>query len=92
MIGAVPKTDWLPDSIRRDWAGFILTGPDLIEAGVLPPEWPLQRRPFLMESSMPGVFAIGDVRYRSIKRVASAVGEGSMCIQFLQQYFAEQPT
>lgn len=89
MIGAVPKTDWLPDSIRRDWAGFILTGPDLIEAGELPPEWPLQRRPFLMESSLPGVFAVGDVRYRSIKRVASAVGEGSMCVQFLHQYFAE---
>src|SRR5205085_10795016 len=88
FIGATPRTDWLPPSIQRDQNGFILTGPDLIKDGKLPKGWTLERDPFLLETSVPGVFASGDVRARSVKRVASAVGEGSICIQFVHQYLA----
>jgi thioredoxin reductase (NADPH) len=82
MIGAEPHTEWLPSVVRRDDDGYVLTGPDL---GA---NWPLQREPFLFETSMPGVFAAGDVRHGSVKRVASAVGEGSVAIQLLHQFFA----
>ena len=89
MIGAVPHTDWLPSRVRRDRAGFILTGMDLLHDGRSPSRWPLKRLPFALETSVPGVFAVGDVRHRSVKRVASAVGEGSMVVQYLHEYLPE---
>jgi thioredoxin reductase (NADPH) len=86
LIGARPRTDWLPEEIAKDRRGFLLTGADL------PDEhgWPLERRPLLLETSMPGVFAAGDVRHGSVKRVASAVGEGSIAIQFVHSLFADE--
>jgi thioredoxin reductase (NADPH) len=84
MIGASPHTEWLPAEVDRDSEGFILTGTDLSDDG----DWPLDRIPFLLETSMPGVFAAGDVRHGSVKRVASAVGEGSVAIQVLHGLFA----
>jgi thioredoxin reductase (NADPH) len=91
MIGAEPRTGWLPDSIGRDEEGFILTGRNLQRAGKLPADWPFARPPLLLETSIPGVFAAGDVRHRSIKRVASAVGEGATAIQLVHEYLrAEQ--
>jgi thioredoxin reductase (NADPH) len=83
MIGARPHTEWLPDTIRRDEQGFVLCGPDLADH-----DWSHERGPFLFETSMRGVFAAGDVRHGSVKRVASAVGEGSVAIQLLHQFFA----
>jgi thioredoxin reductase (NADPH) len=83
MIGAHPRTEWLPLDIHRDQQGFILTGTDLPDNR----SWPLERRPFLLETSMPAVFAAGDVRYGSGKRVASAVGEGAVAIQLLHRLF-----
>jgi thioredoxin reductase (NADPH) len=81
MIGAHPRTDWLPPEIARDSRGFVVTGQDLGEdCG-----WPLERRPLLLETSMPGVLAAGDVRHGAVKRVASAVGEGSIAIQHVHQ-------
>jgi thioredoxin reductase (NADPH) len=75
MIGAVPHTDWLPAQLQRDSRGYVLTGRDVgLDA------WPLERAPLPYESSMPGVFAVGDVRAGSVKRVASAVGEGSVVV------------
>jgi NADPH-dependent glutamate synthase beta subunit-like oxidoreductase len=74
----------------RDPHGFVLTGPDLLQDGQPPPGWPLDRLPLLLETSPPGVFAAGDVRHRSIKRVASAVGEGSIAVQLANQYLAQQ--
>ncbi|MEH1960723.1 MAG: FAD-dependent oxidoreductase [Nostoc sp.] len=88
FIGATPKTDWLDGVIQRDAQGFIITGPDLIDNGKSPPGWRLERSPFLLESSVPGIFAAGDVRYGSIKRVASGVGEGSIAIQFVHRYLS----
>jgi thioredoxin reductase (NADPH) len=82
MIGAEPHTEWLPPTIRRDDHGFVFTGHEVAGAG-----WPLERQPFLLETSVPGVFAAGDVRHGSVKRVASAVGEGSIAIQLLHQLF-----
>jgi thioredoxin reductase (NADPH) len=87
MIGAEPRTEWLPPEILRDAQGFVLTGRDLLETGA----WPLHREPLLLETSMPGVFAAGDIRHGSVKRVASAVGEGSVAIQLLHQYFSDDP-
>jgi thioredoxin reductase (NADPH) len=84
FIGAVPHTDWLEGVVARDDHGFILAGPDVRAAG-----WPLKRDPFLLETSVPGVFVAGDVRARSIKRVASAVGEGSMAVSLIHQYLVE---
>jgi thioredoxin reductase (NADPH) len=88
FIGAAPGTGWLPPSILRDEKGFILAGPDLRHDGKLPAEWREPREPFLLESSVPGVFVAGDVRHGSVKRVASAVGEGSIAVQFAHQYLA----
>ena len=89
FIGQTPRTDWLEGSVLRDEAGFVLTGPNVLVDGKAPPGWGLGREPFLLESSLPGVFCAGDVRHRSIKRIASAVGEGSMAVQFVHQYLAE---
>lgn len=85
FIGAIPCTEWLPDEIETDKAGFIRTGPEVFNA----PGWNLQRQPFWLETSRPGIFAAGDVRATSVKRVASAVGEGSMAIQFVHEYLKE---
>jgi thioredoxin reductase (NADPH) len=89
MIGAEPRTDWLDGVVERDERGYVLTGRDLLRDGRPPPSWPLERPPLLLETSLPGVFAAGDVRYRSVKRVASAVGEGSIAVQLVHQYLAE---
>lgn len=88
FIGAAPGTEWLPECILRDEKGFLLAGPDLRTGGKLPEIWREQREPFLLESSVPGVFVAGDVRHGSVKRVASAVGEGSIAVQFAHQYLA----
>ena len=88
FIGAAPRTDWLPAQILRDDKGFVLAGPDLRTDGKVAPEWKEPREPFLLESSVPGVFVAGDVRHGSVKRVASAVGEGSIAVQFVHQYLA----
>ncbi|HEU4398910.1 MAG TPA: FAD-dependent oxidoreductase [Actinomycetota bacterium] len=90
LIGAEPRTDWLDGVVERDERGYLLTGRDLLRDGRPPPSWPLERPPLLLETSLPGVFAAGDVRYRSVKRVASAVGEGSIAVQLVQEYLAEQ--
>jgi thioredoxin reductase (NADPH) len=86
FIGALPRTEWLSDVVERDDRGFILTGPDLMKNGKPPKGWNLERDPFLLESSVPGIFAVGDVRHGSVKRVASGVGEGSVGVQFIHQY------
>jgi thioredoxin reductase (NADPH) len=86
LIGAEPRTGWLPSEIERDDKGFVLTGQDLLRNELMPAGWPLERAPLLLETSMPGVFAAGDVRHRSVKRVASAVGEGSIAIQLIHEY------
>jgi thioredoxin reductase (NADPH) len=86
FIGAAPKTDWLPEGIACDPKGFVLAGPDLKTKS--PGSWKLDRDPYLLETSVPGIFVAGDVRYNSIKRCASAVGEGSIAIQFVHQYLA----
>src|SRR5215217_6640573 len=91
FIGAMPHTAWVADVLKRDSQGFILTGPDLLRDGRRPRGWNLDRDPFLLETSVPGVFAAGDVRQRSVKRVASAVGEGSMAVQFVHQYLGRVP-
>lgn len=88
-IGAMPNTDWLEDCVLRDPRGFILTGPDVMLEGKPPRDWPLARDPFLLESSVPGIFCAGDVRHGSVKRVASGVGEGSVAISFVHQYLAD---
>jgi thioredoxin reductase (NADPH) len=89
FIGALPRTEWLADVIERDDRGFVLTGPDLIKDGKPPKGWTLDRDPFLLESSVPGIFAVGDVRHGSVKRVASGVGEGSVAVQFIHQYLSK---
>jgi thioredoxin reductase (NADPH) len=89
FIGALPQTDWLGDMVERDERGFILTGPDLIRDGDRPKGWTLDRDPFLLETNVPGVFAVGDVRHGSVKRVASGVGEGSVAVQFIHQYLSK---
>jgi thioredoxin reductase (NADPH) len=85
FIGASPNTDWLDGVVARDERGFIMAGPDLRAEGLRPP-WPLQRDPLPLESSLPGVFVAGDVRHLSVKRVAAAVGDGSMAVQLVHQY------
>jgi thioredoxin reductase (NADPH) len=88
FIGAAPATSWLPSEIMRDPNGFLLSGSDLKVENKLPRIWKEDREPFLLETSMPGVFVAGDVRHGSVKRVASAVGEGSIAVQFMHQYLA----
>lgn len=89
LIGAQPHTDWLPLTVLRDHHGFILTGEDAVHAAGFGDLWPLKRPPLQFETSMPGVFAAGDVRHGSVKRVASAVGEGGVAIQFVHQYLGQ---
>jgi thioredoxin reductase (NADPH) len=89
FIGALPRTDWLGDLIERDERGFLLTGPDLVRDGQRTKGWTLDRDPFLLETNVPGIFAVGDVRHGSIKRVASGVGEGSVAVQFIHQYLSK---
>ncbi|HYP06184.1 MAG TPA: FAD-dependent oxidoreductase [Bryobacteraceae bacterium] len=88
FIGAAPRTDWLEGVVERDKYGFIVTGPDLIVDGKPPRGWQLDRQPYLLESSVPGVFAVGDVRHGSVKRVATSVGEGAMAVAMVHQYLA----
>jgi thioredoxin reductase (NADPH) len=89
FIGALPQTDWLAGLVERDDRGFLLTGPDLIREGQRPKGWALDRDPFLLETNIPGIFAVGDVRHGSVKRVASGVGEGSVAVQFIHQYLSK---
>jgi thioredoxin reductase (NADPH) len=89
FIGALPRTDWLNNLVERDDRGFILTGPDLIRDGLRPKGWAPARDPFLLETNVPGIFAVGDVRHGSVKRVASGVGEGSVGVQFIHQYLSK---
>ena len=90
FIGAAPLTEWLPAEVVRDPAGFVVTGPDLLTGGDRPDGWDLDRDPYLLESSIPGVFAAGDVRSESVKRVASAVGEGALAVTLVHRYLAQQ--
>jgi thioredoxin reductase (NADPH) len=89
LIGAEPHTDWLAITIERDERGFLLTGRDLLCDGRPPQDWPVGRSPLLLETSLPGVFAAGNVRHGSVKRVASAVGEGAIPIQLVHEYLRE---
>jgi thioredoxin reductase (NADPH) len=89
MIGAEPHTDWLAATIKRDDRGFLLTGRDVLGDSRPPQGWPLGRSPLLLETSLPGVFAAGDVRHGSVKRVAAAVGEGATAIQLVHEYLRE---
>jgi thioredoxin reductase (NADPH) len=89
-IGGVPNTDWAADTaIVRDQGGYLVTGPDLLINGKAPASWPLDRAPYYLETAVPGSFAAGDVRHRSIKRVATAAGEGAMAIAFVHRYLEE---
>ena len=88
FIGAAPRTEWMANLVERDPQGYILSGNDLGRNGSRPRSWTLQRQPFWLESSVPGIFVAGDVRHRSVKRLASAVGEGAMAVQFIHQYLA----
>jgi thioredoxin reductase (NADPH) len=85
FIGADAETSWLPPEIALDQRGFVLTGPDVRAAG----QWAFERDPYLLETSVPGIFACGDVRFSPVKRVAAAVGEGSMAIAFVHQYLRD---
>jgi thioredoxin reductase (NADPH) len=89
FIGALPRTDWLGNLVQRDARGFILSGSDLMRDGKRPQGWGIDRDPSLLESSVPGIFVVGDVRHGSVKRVASGVGEGAVAIQFVHQYLAK---
>jgi len=89
FIGAQPRTEWLDGLIKRDERGFILSGPDLLKDGKRPEGWTLDRDPGLLETNVPGVFVVGDVRHGSVKRVASGVGEGAVVVQFMHQYLAK---
>jgi thioredoxin reductase (NADPH) len=89
-LGGVPHTEWAIEAgVSRDSAGYILTGPDLLADGKYPKNWPLERAPYYLETSVPGLFAAGDVRHDSIKRCASAVGEGAMAVTFVHRYLSE---
>lgn len=89
FIGALPRTEWLGNLIERDDRGFIYSGPDLIRDGKRPASWTLDRDPGLLETNVPGIFVVGDVRHGSVKRVASGVGEGAVVVQFMHQYLAK---
>jgi thioredoxin reductase (NADPH) len=86
FVGAKPHSDLVADVVERNHAGFILTGPDLASNGHRPKNWHLKRDPFLLETSVPGIFAVGDIRQSATRRVASAVGEGSTAVSFVHQY------
>ena len=86
LIGAAPRTDWLGDRVARTDDGFILTGTDLSRDGAYPAPWTPGRPPLALETSLPGVFAAGDVRFGSVKRVTSATGEGAMAVQMVHRY------
>jgi thioredoxin reductase (NADPH) len=86
FIGAQPRTEWVAGVLERDNIGFILAGVDLMKDGKRPSGWTLKRSPFWLETSVPGIFVAGDVRHRSVKRMATAVGEGSMTVQFIHEY------
>jgi thioredoxin reductase (NADPH) len=90
FIGAAPHTDWLDGTVQRDAHGFICTGPDLLAEGRRPVGWQVDRDPLYLESSVPGVFVAGDVRAQSVKRVASAVGEGAMAVTMVHRYLEER--
>jgi thioredoxin reductase (NADPH) len=90
FIGAAPCTDWLDGVVARDERGFVRTGPDLLVDGKRPTGWPLDRDPYYLETSVPGVFVAGDVRAESVKRVASAVGEGAMAVTLVHRYLGER--
>ncbi|MEU8248661.1 FAD-dependent oxidoreductase [Nonomuraea sp. NPDC048916] len=90
FIGAEPHTAWLGDTVERDERGFVLTGPDLVHGGKRPRNWTLRREPYHLETNVPGVLAAGDVRAESIKRVASAVGEGAMAVALVHRYLEKQ--
>ncbi len=89
MTGADPNTRWLDGCVALDDKGFVKTGADLRADELARGRWPLARRPYLMETSIPGVFAVGDARSTSVKRVASAVGEGSICVQLIHRALQE---
>jgi thioredoxin reductase (NADPH) len=90
-IGGNPHTEWARNTnIIRDRNGYLITGPDLYERGAPPKVWPLKRPPFYLETSVPGSFAAGDVRHGSVKRFASAVGEGAMAVTFVPRYLTEK--
>jgi thioredoxin reductase (NADPH) len=89
FIGARPRTEWLGNLIERDERGFVLSGPDLLHEGKRPKSWTLDRDPGLLETNIPGIFVVGDVRHGSVKRVASGVGEGAVVVQFIHQYLAK---
>ena len=89
LIGAEPRTSWLHGTIACDPQGHVLTGQDLPRGAGEPTPWPIARPPLFLETSLPGVFAAGDVRHRSVKRVASAVGEGAIAVQLIHQYLAQ---
>jgi thioredoxin reductase (NADPH) len=89
LIGAQPHTGWLAGVVERDSYGFILAGPQLMNEGKRPAGWKPDRDPFLLETSVPGIFVAGDVRRGSVKRVASGVGEGSIAISFIHQYLSK---
>jgi thioredoxin reductase (NADPH) len=88
FIGAEPRTDWLSGVVERDPKGFILSGRDVLRGGKPPKGWTANREPYLLETNVPGVFVVGDVRYGSIKRVASSVGEGAIAVQMIHQYLS----
>jgi thioredoxin reductase (NADPH) len=89
-IGGKPNTEWAKDTmIARDPQGYLITGPDLLTDGKAPERWPLTRLPYFLETSVPGSFAAGDVRHGAVKRLASAVGEGAMCMTFVHRYLRE---
>jgi thioredoxin reductase (NADPH) len=90
FIGAEPRTDWLGEAVARDEKGFVYTGPDLLSNGTRPAGWDRDRDPFYLECSVPGIFAAGDVRANSVKRVASAVGEGAMAVTLVHRYLEAQ--
>jgi thioredoxin reductase (NADPH) len=88
FIGAQPFTDWISEIVALDDAGYVETGPDLPTATNGVAKWPLKRLPFLLETNVPGIFSAGDIRHQSVKRIASATGEGAMAIHFVHRYLS----
>jgi thioredoxin reductase (NADPH) len=89
-LGGEPQTEWAVEpGIVRDSDGYLVTGPDLLQDSKYPKSWPLERSPYYLETNVPGLFAAGDVRHGSVKRCASAVGEGAMAVTFVHRYLAE---